>query len=116
MHQYVESCINLISIPLIESLAARGGTLNPLSNIFYNNEKLNFLCEERNGEGCVNNPLFRQDIESDLNVNIKQGLQSCLNLNVFTEQGYRVTSGEIDVNLKIQKEDLLVEVNFPITF
>jgi len=39
-----------------------------------------------------------------------------LDLSVFTEQGYGVTSGDIDVKLKIQKEDVLVEVNFPITF
>jgi len=111
---YVESCINIVSEPLIESIAKHGGYFNPSSNIFYNNQELNIFCKEENNKGCVNAFVLRQEIEKDLSEKIRNELNACINFSVYTEQGLKISKGNITITTNIGSEDIQVNVDYPI--
>ena len=111
---YVESCINIVGEPLIEDIAKKGGSLNPKSGIYYNDEELNVFCTEEKDKGCVNNFVSRENIEKELSAKIKNKLETCIDFNEFEKQGLEITAGTINANASIGKDDVLVNVHYPV--
>ncbi len=117
LDRYVISCIDIVSYPIIKLLMEQGGTLNLSEKdfVWYYNEKYRYFCYNQHTHGCVNAIFLRQEMEKELQNRIKQGLESCINLDVFREKGYKVDTGTLNVTVRIGVEEVRVILDYPIT-
>jgi hypothetical protein len=111
--RYVENCIDLVSQKPIIDIGKYGGTLNPNKYQYYLNKKYNYLCYDEEGI-CVQKPLLRQDIEKELELSIYNNLSKCIDLTVFERQGFVISSGEMDIDVKIGREDVIIKLKYPL--
>ena len=85
---YIETCIEQVALPAVRKMGENGGTLSPERFRWYLENKYNFLCHDETGV-CVHSPLFRQDMESELeeyianNINIKAFLVIIIRVNTI---------------------------------
>ena len=112
--RYVENCLEGVSVKPIIDIGNYGGTLNPNKFQLYLNQKYNYLCYDEEGI-CVQKPLLRQDIEKELELSIYNNLSKCIDLTIFKRQGFIITSGDLDIDVKIGREDVIVKLNYPLT-
>jgi hypothetical protein len=140
---YIRDCINQESKPLIEELGRQGGTLNRsypfrvYPGIFYTESNpyrdpvtgltatdlithyypvnYTYFCVQQGNSGCVNSLITRKTMEEELNNAIREGLDSCINLEQFEERGYNVVAGSNKIKTTIASEEVNVLLNFPIT-
>ncbi len=111
--KYVENCIDQVSQEPVKTIGRNGGTLNPASFRWYDNQKYNYLCMNEQG-ACVPTLLLRQDMEKELQDAIRDSLSGCIDLTVFEKQGFDVKTGPMEVNVTIGLEHVNVRVDYPI--
>ncbi len=112
---YVESCLDQTAPPIIESIASGGGTLFHDNVRLYEGTGYRYLCEFT-GRGCMNKILNREDMENEISWAVERDLESCIDLDVFREQGFSINSGEISVNTTIILYEVKIDVNYPLVF
>jgi hypothetical protein len=113
---YFESCIEQLAREPIEKLGLYGGSLDPLNYKLYNGHKYNYLCQNQYGFGCINSLVLREDMEKQISKYIMENFHSCANLKFFELQGFKIDKGDLLINTKITKENVIINAYFPITF
>ena len=114
---YVETCLGDVSQEPILQIIEQGGTLNfsPGNYVWYNQEQYNLWCYNEQNHGCINNLIFRQDIERELGKEIEKRLPGCVDLSLFENQGYTVEAGKPSITTRIGLSDVTIILNYPIT-
>ena len=59
--------------------------------------------------------LTKEDIQKDLNDFFKEQLYQCIDLTGFAILGVDINVGELSVNTTLNKDNVLVKVNYPVT-
>lgn len=115
---YVESCIKQETEPAIKVLGLNGGTLDQLNSYkMYDGKRFKYLCTQgQTNKDCKNVILTRQDLEIELEEYLEKKLKECIDLEVFKKRGYRITSQNTQVDVKITTRSVLVNLNYPVTF
>lgn len=134
IRDYVTGCIRDVSRPLLFEIARKGGTFQPeimdfvnytavestvdndLTFMAKNSEVYTYACHAELGHGCVSNLITRQEMERELNQKIREMLPSCLNMTVFSGQGYEYVAGDMKVDTKVAVDDVSVTLDYPMTF
>ena len=111
---YVEGCMQLVVPKAVKSVAVKGGFNEWHAPYLYFSEEYNFICDVVLGDGCVNSIRSRSAISEELEYNISRSLERCLDISVFEEQGYEVTSQPVidPVQVQIGIVDLSVIFNY----
>lgn len=111
----VEECILQGSAISLTKMGKQGGDLNPVLYKRYNNEKIAFLCYNQEKEfTCINRMLTKEDMQSELNTFFKEQLYRCIDLTGFATLGVDINVGELIVNTTVNKDNVLVNVNYPV--
>lgn len=116
LKDYVERCIEKNGEEALK-LIGRYGELsnNPGTGVMYHYEKINYLCYTENYSACyVRIPFLEKYYEEKIDNYMLNELRSCINLELIREEGYAVTSGELNVDTNIGDEVVIINVNYPI--
>jgi len=111
---YVEGCMQIVTPKAIKSIALKGGFNDWNSPFVYEKIEYNFICFNNPVDGCVNTVRSRTAIEQELEYNISKGLNRCIDISVFEEQGYGITSKATSnpVDAIIGIDDISVVFNY----
>ncbi|MBW2999112.1 hypothetical protein KY339_00425, partial [Candidatus Woesearchaeota archaeon] len=114
LENYVQNCLIQEGKKSVLKLASHGGTLSPRDNIFYNNNRINYLCyNEGTGNACIPSLLVRQDMESELALDINNKIKTCVELSYF-ERDYKVTAGMPRTTVVVGTDNVVASLNYPI--
>ncbi len=111
---YVEECLSKVSMEPITQIGLNGGTLEPASFRWYDGEKYNYLASAGPGAGYIQSLVLRQDMEKELEDEIRNNLPGCIDLSVFERQGFSINTGPMRVNVTIGREDVRIRLDYPI--
>jgi hypothetical protein len=111
---YVESCLASIAEPLIIEFAKKGGSFIP-SDIVHEEISINVLAQYKSDFGYQNLMLTKEEMEKELNDNIKEQLKSCINKEVFEKQGFVVIEGDSQVDTTIGIDNIHIFLKKPMT-
>jgi len=109
--KYIESCLEQVSIEPIDQIGENGGSLEPGKFRWYFGNKFNYLCH---GDRCEHNPLFRQEMEAELEYVIRDRLIECMDLSIFERQDFTVRTGVMDLNATIGRKDVSIKLYYPV--
>jgi len=110
LEKYVQSCLEISSDEQIRSLSLKGFFDGPGVQ---QNETIAFWCRQDAG-GCMQLPVFKQDIENVLNIKIMERFMGCVDIEIFEEQGFDVVQALPEIKTKIEKEITAIELDYPI--
>lgn len=129
LNAYVNFCLkdavegkNKEDSPILR-IAKQGGILanfnsfleyNPQPDFF--TDKINVLCIQTEGKGCVQNILTRQHMEDELNSNIYLNFLHCLNIKEFENKGYIVNynQSKLRITTNIARDDISFKLYYPL--
>jgi hypothetical protein len=117
---YVQECITSSSKWPIENIGKYGGVFSDIlhshyrKEITYHNKSYWSIAEFEDGLGLVNFALTRQLLEKELEKNISQRLNRCINLSLFEKLGYDVDNGTLDVDVTVSVDDVTIKAIYPI--
>ncbi len=111
---YVESCMTAVAEPLIIGIARKGGSFIP-SDIVHEGTSINVLAQYISNFGYQNLMLTKEEMEKELNDNIKEQLRSCIDKGVFEKQGFEVIEGESQVDTAIGIDTIRISLKKPMT-
>ena len=115
--EHITSCIQTISPEYIERIGVQGGHLKEGEGTSRKRSDIpiSYLCYNiKNEPTCYNRMLLISDMQNELNDAIKKGLVTCINLEKY-KKGFEIQAGTLNVNTDIGQENVIVEVNYPIT-
>ncbi len=119
LNSYVKSCIDYVTPEAIKEFASNRLYLlaDKENRIYYNGYELPVLCTLTRDKGCIQHPIYKEDLELELKDLITQNLVSCIDLNKFEKQGYELEYDPLKINTRvtIAKEDVSVFIEYPIT-
>ncbi|MGM5482447.1 MAG: hypothetical protein ACQESF_03215 [Nanobdellota archaeon] len=113
---YVESCLEKVSKPVIEKIAKNGGYLEPSNFMYYDKDKISYLCVQKDNDKCVNSLLLRKDMEEQISEVVRQNAEKCINLEVFKKQGFKIDEDELSVDARIGLDKIEIKADYPLTF
>ncbi len=106
---YVQACIDEVSVPGIYLLASKGGYIYSYDNILNaENMQVAYHLELGNDVSPV-----KEFMEQELAEFIKASLPLCIDSNSFPD--YELEFGEIQPKINIASDDVSVEVEYPLT-
>lgn len=112
----VEECILQGAEISLVQMGKQGGDLNPVLYERFKGERVTFLCYDQEKEfTCINRMLTKEDMQNELNTFFKEQLYQCIDLTGFATLGVDINVGELIVNTTINKENVFVNVNYPVT-
>ncbi|MBT4540051.1 hypothetical protein HOC35_00925 [Candidatus Woesearchaeota archaeon] len=111
---YVEKCLQDIGTFTIHNISTHGGSLNLNEFQYLENEKINYMCIYEQEIGCRNKLLFRQDIEAEISEEINKKIIECVDLNIFRDQGFIVSTETPEVKTKIKNYEVVLSLKYPI--
>lgn len=117
---YVQECIRKEANGPLVMLGMQGGTLAPsdADSLYYNRTKVKYMCYAEGLDPsltCVNSMLTKEQMEYELSAELDRRLRKCINLNEFRRFVSDITSGEMSVQVTIAKDDIVVEVHYPVS-
>ncbi|MFW6450393.1 MAG: hypothetical protein ACOCZ6_05040, partial [Nanoarchaeota archaeon] len=112
---YVESCLDQVTAPIVKNIASGGGTLTHDRVRFFEDVGYRYLCEHTDNK-CINKILKREDMEKEISRAVERDLESCVDLSIFREQGFRINTSKINANTTIILDEVKVKVNYPMLF
>lgn len=116
---FVQECINEKVSPLLSSILLQGGNLNPENYILYQDIKIDYLCyTTENYKTCsMQQPFLKQQIESQINENMKVDVENCLNSLVsdYRGKGWQVTEKKGGIETSIVPGSVKLTLNTQIT-
>ena len=84
IEEHIEECISKVASDGIKNLALQGGTFTPISYAVYNGSNVQYLCYKEPGTStCIQKPLTRANIESQISNYVKTQIFTCLDLSQF---------------------------------
>ncbi|MDP7457113.1 MAG: hypothetical protein QGH47_00155 [Candidatus Woesearchaeota archaeon] len=122
--QSVENCLRDRTLRFAELIALRGGSFqkvafNPFTpgintGVVYQNTRYRYFCKQEDGKGCVNVLLTRKDMETELNIRIREHvLEHCIDFRPFASAGYDVETGDFGIDTKIAVDVINVRILYP---
>ncbi|MDP3917036.1 MAG: hypothetical protein Q8Q42_01995 [Nanoarchaeota archaeon] len=114
---HIDTCVNDVAPDYFERIGLQGGYLSTPTDTFrnYDGVPISYLCYNIEGKfTCYSRYLTKENMESQLEEAIKNGLSSCLNLQKFGK-GAQVSIGALDVDVDIGDFVSLVTVNLPVS-
>jgi len=115
LDDYITTCLDMVSYPLIKNLSSNGGTFDPDISRDYAQKHHNYLCLRLAGfDGCVNSLLTRQDMEQELESEIKAGLETCIDLTNFEVKGFSIVEDDMEVDVSVRVDDIRVMLDYPL--
>lgn len=115
---HVEDCLEESTNDFTMLIAKQGGYLNPAENTFryYKGDKISYLCYNiPDKKICLNRILTKLEMEKVLEGVITERTRQCLNLEAYDKSGYDLSSGDLDLIVKIGTDTVSSFLTFPIT-
>ena len=116
IREHVLECIDEIAPEYFDRIALQGGYLSTSEDTFRNFDgvTVSYLCYNiEDSPTCYNRYLTMEDIESQLENVIRQGLSTCINLGGFA-RGAQLIVGDISVDVDVGEYESVVELDFPL--
>ena len=133
VRSYVEYCLKEIGKQAVKEVALHGGKINMYEDLnnfnnlnnpnypsevqYLNGTKISYLCLYEQNKGCVNQILFREDMEREISEDVKLKLKECIDLDIFRNQGFIVKEGGIDeikTETKISDNEVSLTLKYPL--
>ena len=114
LKNYVESCLKKTSEESMTLLSNHGGVFSPSSDIDLDGIELNILAEYGSGFGYTNKMLRLDNIESELALDIKNNLKSCIVWDSFMKEGYSIKDAAMQIQVVINSEKTEIFLNYPV--
>ena len=113
----ITKCVDEIISPSINLISNQGGSKNPTKYRLYESKNVKYLCQNiPNEEKCLNSMDPLQKVESQLQEELQDKLKSCISKDLLeSKRGYTITNPNLKVNAKILQENILFEIDYPIT-
>jgi|SaaInlStandDraft_4_1057021.scaffolds.fasta_scaffold00476_19 hypothetical protein len=111
---YVEKCLKDIGNEAMLEVAYHGGKIDPENSEYLNNEKINYYCTHEPGDGCKNTLIFRSDIENEIAQEINNKIKTCVDLDIFRNQGFVVEASNAKTNVQIEEDSITFSLDYPI--
>ncbi|MBI2630070.1 hypothetical protein HYW76_03135 [Candidatus Pacearchaeota archaeon] len=96
----------------LKNASLHGGSMNPVNAIYYNGEKIEYLCyTNQYYQTCsIQQPLLRQHVEREILQFIGSQARKCVDSVKadLQKKGYRVSSSSNDVSVQISPDNLKV--------
>ncbi|MBI2671527.1 hypothetical protein HYX16_01195 [Candidatus Woesearchaeota archaeon] len=114
---HVEDCLEKVGKDFIYLIGRQGGylTTNPGTYREYGGFGINYLCYNIGGKPqCRNRGLRLVDIENSLKKEMKDEVNSCLNINQFSKIGLDVSRGDLKLDIDIGDDNVLIDADLPV--
>jgi hypothetical protein len=118
-HQYIEQCTSSAVLEAVELLEKQGGYLEPVNYKLNNDEKISYLCYNRNYyEKCVNSePMLIESMEEQIKMYVSPRVENCFNTlkNELENKHYEIEMKNIedlDIQLKPQTIEITIDREF----
>ncbi|MEM4337104.1 MAG: hypothetical protein QXG86_03805 [Candidatus Woesearchaeota archaeon] len=107
---FIDSCVEKTAKEAVSFVASQGGYYIPPENslIFW---KLNIPYYRKDGNYHIPN---LDNIKDSLLFYMIDNIPHCANLSIFIERGYKIETGELQVNVSINPKNVLFDVEYPI--
>ena len=115
--RHVENCLYETTQDSAVLLAQQGGYIIPQENTYrlYQDQKISYLCYFiPRYKTCSNRYLRLSDIETQLEQDINQRLNTCLKVKSFEKAGYTITTGNRDLKIAVGTDDIIATLNYPV--
>ena len=118
MIKLVEGCVNTEVAKGIEMVGLQGGYYNPPVYSQQGDYQIAYDCDKDEAGVFINRlptlARISQEVEEYTNENM-ESIQECIDdFNYYKDQGYKITDGEMNVNVEIG-QNVLVDVNYPVS-
>jgi len=111
---FLESCVNEDLQKAVLKLENQGASLNPENYIYYNNNKVNYLCytNEYYKTCTMQVPFVKEQFEKELKTAIEKKAEECVNSLVqdYRSKGYEVTSKKPEVSVELVLKNIKIEI------
>ncbi len=114
----VKSCVDSQLQVALDKIGKQGGLLEVSNYRMHNGNKVNYLCYNiPNAPECLNNMIFVNDVEKDLEDYLNYYLPQCIDLDSMSQEFFfpEYKSADLTTNVEIRKESVVVTVNYPVT-
>ncbi len=112
---YLQDCLKEEVEETIKMVSSRGGSVEPVNAVMFNNEKVEYLCyTNQYYQTCkMQQPLLIQHIEREILENIKPKAKVCIdNLKEeLRKRGYSVSETREEISVEIMPENIRVAVS-----
>ncbi|MFT4344155.1 MAG: hypothetical protein ACMXYE_05420, partial [Candidatus Woesearchaeota archaeon] len=120
LQTYAMHCLEETALPLLDTIAKQGGTLNQTDldrfHREYYEQKYRTLCVSQEGaQYCVNRILTREAMEKEIEQAILNTINECLNFDFLEERGITVITGDKDIDIRIAHESVGISFTHPIS-
>jgi hypothetical protein len=117
----IEDCLGKASQAPIYKIAEQGGYLSviPGSYRLWNDSTISYLCWNMDGtRQCMNRMLTKEHMQNQLNIAIKQEVETCLNVQEEGDliQTYNILlPNDFDIETTISADKVLIALDYPVT-
>ena len=118
----MEDCLNQIGNKALTLIGKQGGEINPG---LYQNwnckiagecDHVAYLCYTTENSACYNKkPFLKSFVENEIITYVSREINRCINLESIKNQGYNVKSENLKVNTKLNDENVIIDLDYPIT-
>ena len=122
VQDHVEECITEKGNEAIVLIGQQGGDITPslYQNWCVDSEncyKVSYLCYTSTPlQPCLNRrPFLKQHMEKEIKTYIDAHLQECVDVDLWRDSGYSVSSGSYESKVFIDNDDTLITVDWPLT-
>ncbi len=111
----IEGCTKDAVEQAINIMLPQGGDINPENSILYNNNRISYLCYNKNYyQACISQePVYLVHLQDEITTYIKPKIEECfskLTANL-EEKGYSVEQGALGVETKVLPGRIEVDIN-----
>ena len=118
-YAFLKSCIEDDIKPKVELLSKQGGYLNPEGFLYYQGEKIKYLCysSEYYKTCVVQQPMIKNHFEQELSMAIDPEARTCVRnlIDEYERQGFNVVSSRINSNIVIEPGKIKIDFEAPMT-
>ena len=117
LQDHVEDCIRESGNNAINLVSKQGGEINPGFYQMFQGNKVEYLCYTSNNlSSCfVRQPFLQEHIENEINNYVTNNIKQCIDLNLWKDNGYSVSAGNMDVRTTIGRYDTIIILEYPVT-
>lgn len=112
--EYAESCLEAVGEEVITKVAMQGGMYEPVYYRIYENQSIEYWCYGEGTQQCVNAVISTDAIADQILYGIREEIESCLNFQIFEEQGYKITKGVFEGTVIITDDAVEMQITYPL--
>ena len=116
---HITNCLKEVSDEPLRRIGRQGGYLAPASGTYrlFNDTQVSYLCYDMAGSPlCMNRMLTKNSMEGGVEENVDYMLRTCLNVQGFKKfGGFDIIEGGWSTDVDVRKENVIVNLNYPIT-